>query len=110
MTSELFDWVNDIEKIYQKLIADAKETNIEEMRKFEGDQDKAIQLLVQKRKNIIENFLQKLDSSIEDRKKEFRKEIEKIIGNYTTIFKENKESLAKNVIDELGLMMTDDRK
>jgi len=55
---EIFNWIKDIEKIYENLISKARDANLDEIEEFRDEQEKILgELLDQKKKNVNDTLL-----------------------------------------------------
>lgn len=99
---EIFNWMKDIEKVYDDLINKAKEANLKEIEEFRGSQEKTLGELFDRKKKLVNDTLLVLSDEINSNIKSFEKELESAIKNIESAYQENIEDLKKLIIDKLG--------
>lgn len=100
---EIFNWIKDIEKIYENLISKARDANLAEIEEFRVAQEKILgELLDQKKKNVNDTLLL-LSDGLKSNIKSFEEELEISIKNMDKAYQEKVEDLKKLIIDKLGM-------
>jgi len=100
---EIFNWIKDIEKIYEDLISKARDANLREIEEFRATQEKILgELLDQKKKNVNDTLLL-LSDGLKSNIKSFEEELGSSIKNMDKAYQEKVEDLKKLIIDKLGM-------
>ena len=100
---DFFEWVNDIEKVYEDLIGNAKKLNLNEIEEYRKEQDEKFDDFITKINVLVNTALGNLTVDSEIKTNTFEKKVDKAIQNIETEFKKNLENLQKLIIEEVGL-------
>ncbi|MFX0002035.1 MAG: hypothetical protein ACFE9C_01210 [Candidatus Hodarchaeota archaeon] len=100
---DIFKWVNDIEKVYEDLINNAKDFNLNDIEQFREMQRKEFENFINKKNEIINIALLKLSQDLESESKKFSDKIDKAIKKIEKDFQKNIPNLQKLIIIEAGL-------
>ena len=98
----IFEWVEEVEKIYEDLIENAKKENLAELESLRSEQEKNMEERIENNRKIVDSALKSLlenlnneDISITEKVKDFKKKMENTYQN-------SKESLFETIIKEIG--------
>ena len=100
---DFFEWVKDIEKVYEDLIGNAKKLNLNEIEEYRKEQDEKFDDFITKINVLVNTALGNLTVDSEIKTNTFEKKVDKAIQNIETEFKKNLENLQKLIIEEVGL-------
>ncbi len=100
---DFFEWVNDIEKVYEDLIGNAKKLNLNEIEEYRKEQDEKFDDFITKINVLVNTALGNLTVDSEIKTNTFEKKVDKAIQNIETEFKKKLENLQKLIIEEVGL-------
>lgn len=99
----LFEWIKDIENLYENLINNAKDINLKEIEKFRDQQRKKFEDFLEKKNELINNALIKLATDSNAKTKEFEDQMDVALKNIELLFQKEIGNLNKLIIDEVGL-------
>ena len=100
---DVFKLVNDIEKVYEDLINNAKNFNLNDIERYREMQRKEFENFINKKNEIINKALLKLSQDLESESKKFSDKIDKAIKKIEKDFQKNIPNLQKLIIIEAGL-------
>lgn len=100
---DIFKWVNDIENVYEDLINNAKDFNLNDIEGFREEQRKEFENFINKKNEIINNALLRLSQDVKSEVKMFRDKIDRAIKKIEKQFQKNIPNLQKSIIIEAGL-------
>ena len=100
---DFFEWVKDIENVYEDLIGNAKKLNLNEIEEYRKQQDEKFDDFITKINVLVNTALGNLTVDSEIKTNTFEKKVDKAIQNIETEFKKKLENLQKLIIEEVGL-------
>jgi predicted DNA-binding transcriptional regulator len=100
---DVFEWVKDIEELYENLINNAKDINLKDIEEFREQQRTQFESFLEKKNELVNNALISLTTSGDTQIKEFEAQIDKAIEKIEVQFQEEISNLHKLIIDEMGL-------
>jgi len=100
---DLFEWVKDIEKVYEDLIGNAKKLNLNEIEEYRKEQNEKFEDFIIKINVLVNTAIGNLTVESDIKTNTFEKKLDKAIQNIETEFKKNLENLQKLIIEEVGL-------
>ena len=100
---DFFEWVKDIETVYEDLIGNAKKLNLNEIEEYRKEQDEKFDDVITKINVLVNTALGNLTVDSDIKTNTFEKKLDKAIQNIETEFKKNLENLQKLIIEEVGL-------
>ena len=100
---DFFEWVKDIERVYEGLIHNAKKLNLNEIEEYRKEQDEKFDDVITKINVLVNTALGNLTVDSDIKTNTFEKKLDKAIQNIETEFKKNLENLQKLIIEEVGL-------
>ena len=100
---DFFEWVKDIETVYEDLIGNAKKLNLNEIEEYRKEQDEKFDDFITKINVLVNTALGNLTVDSDIKTNTFEKKLDKAIQNIETEFKKNLENLQKLIIEEVGL-------
>ncbi|MFX1380638.1 MAG: hypothetical protein ACFFA4_16265 [Promethearchaeota archaeon] len=99
---KIFEWVEEVEKIYENLIENAKKESLDELERLRTEQEKNMEERIENNRKIVESALKSLsenlnneDNFITEKIKDFKEKMEITYKNY-------KETLFNTIIKEIG--------
>ncbi len=99
---EVFNWVNDIEKVYEDLIEKAKDINLTEIKVSREKQEKVLEALLKQKNELTTTSLKNLSADVQDRIKDFRKKLNEAINNIENVYQKEKKNLEDLILEKLG--------
>jgi len=100
---DLFEWVKDIEKVYEDLIGNAKKFNLNEIEEYRKEQNEKFEDFIIKINVLVNTAIGNLTVESDIKTNTFEKKLDKTLQNIETEFKKNLENLQKLIIEEVGL-------
>lgn len=100
---DFFEWVKDIENVYEDLIGNAKKLNLNEIEEYRKEQDDKFDDFITKINVLVNTALGNLTVDSDIKTNTFEKKLNKAIQNIETEFKKNLENLQKLIIEEVRL-------
>lgn len=100
---DLFEWVKDIEKVYEDLIGNAKKLNLNEIEEYRKEQNEKFEDFIIKINVLVNTAIGNLTVDSDIKTNTFEKKLDKAIHNIETEFKKNLKNLQKLIIEEVGL-------
>jgi hypothetical protein len=99
----IFDWVKEIEKIYEELIEEAKKESLSELQNFRDEQEKMVDENLQKKQNIINIALKSLKEEVNKEIGFIKTNMERQLKEIESNYEQNKIILIKEIINKLRL-------
>ena len=99
----LFEWIEDIEKTYEKLVKDAKDINLKNIEEFRDQQRMYFEYYLEEKNDLINNALIELANDVRKETEVFETQMDKAIKIIEEDFQKEIEKLHKLIIDEVGL-------
>ena len=100
---DLFEWIRDIQKVYEDLVNMAKNINLKEIEEYREEQDKRFETFLTKINVLVKTALGNLAVDLDDKTNTFEKNLNFTIKNIEVEFQKNIENLEKLIIEETGL-------
>jgi hypothetical protein len=100
---KIFEWMKDIEKVYNDLIEKAKEENLIEIQNFRKEQEKILEVYLQKKQNIVKNILSSLNTETNEGVKVFKEDIKSKLEAVKASYENEKKNLLDKIITKIGL-------
>lgn len=100
---DLFGWIRDIQNIYDNLINNAKNINLNQIEDFREEQDKKFETFLNKINVLVKTALGNLAVDIDAKTNVFEKDLNHAIKKIDVEFKKNMPKLEKLIIKEVGL-------
>lgn len=100
---DLFEWIRDIQKVYEDLVNNAKNINLKEIEEYREEQDKKFETFLTKINVLVKTALGNLAVDIDDKTNTFEKNQNHAIKNIEVEFQKNIGNLEKLIIEEAGL-------
>ncbi len=100
---EVFNWVKDIEKVYEDLIEKAKDINLSEIKVSRENQEKILEGLLKQKNELTTTSLKNLSADVQDKIKDFRKKLNEAINNIEKDYQKDKKNLESLILEKLGL-------
>ena len=100
---DLFEWIRDIQKVYDDLISNSKNINLKEIEKFREDQDKKFESFLTKINVLVNTALGNLAVDSDIKSNTFEKKLNNALKNIEVEFQKNMSNLENLIIEEIGL-------
>ena len=100
---EIFKFANEIEKVYEDLIKNAKEDNLSELRALRNNQEKMMEFALNQKQQIVNLALKNVAEEVDIEINNFKNLLNQNIKNIEEQFQNNKNSIIKSIIQKLGL-------
>ena len=100
---DLFGWIRDIQNVYDDLVNNAKNINLNQIEDFREEQDKKFETFLNKINVLVKTALGNLAVDIDKKTNVFEKDLNNAIKNIDGDFKKSMPKLEKLIIDEVGL-------
>ncbi|KKL47660.1 hypothetical protein LCGC14_2333340 [marine sediment metagenome] len=100
---DLFEWLKDIDKLYENLTNNAKDNNLKDIEDFRDQQRKKFEAFLEKKNDLVNSALVKLALDSDAETKVFEDHMDGAIKNIEENFQKEIENLHKLIIDEIGL-------
>ncbi|TFG15782.1 MAG: hypothetical protein EU535_00880 [Promethearchaeota archaeon] len=99
---KIFEWIEDIEKVYDDLIEKAKKKATDEIDSLREDQEKIMEDLESKKQHFVNSTLKNLSEDITNGINDFKSNLEKTIGMFENKFQEYEKKEIKTILGKLG--------
>ncbi|MFW9829347.1 MAG: hypothetical protein ACFFEY_17365 [Candidatus Thorarchaeota archaeon] len=100
---KIFDWVTEIEDIYDKLIEKSKNDNLKEIEDLRAESEKILSESIQKKQELVNDALKSINIDVNKKINEFQKKLTSIIQNYESNYEQNKKRIIDQIITKLEL-------
>ena len=101
--NKFFDWIKDIEIIYENLIKNAKEINLKNIEDFREMQRKKFEVFLEKKNDLVNNALINLTVDSKAQTKIFEDQMDDAIEKIESEFQKQIGNIYELIIDKLGL-------
>lgn len=100
---DIFKNLNEIEKVYEDLIENAKKLNLKEIEDFRNEQNEKFDSFITKVNVLVNTAIGNLTVDIETKKITFEKQMNDALNKIDYEFQKNIDNLQKLIIKEIGL-------
>ena len=100
---DLFEWIKDIEKVYEDLINNAKEINLNDIEEFRDQYRKRLEFFIDEKNDLINNALINLSIEVDKETKVFEEQMDDALKYIKNQFQKEIKSLHELIIEEVGL-------
>ena len=100
---DIFKEIEDIEKIYEELIDNAKNRNIKDIEKLRDDQQKNFEKLIRHKNELVNEVLSNLSKKVNEKTKEFEEMLQIAIDKIETLFQKKTGNLQKLILEKIEL-------
>ncbi len=100
---DLFEWIKDIQNVYEELVNNAKNINLKEIEEYREEQVKKFETFLTKINILVKTALGNLAVDIDNKTNTFEKNQNYAIKNIEVEFQKNIENLEKLISEEVGL-------
>ncbi len=100
---DVFDWLKDIEKVYEDLIDNSKVINLEDIEEFREQYRKRFEFFLEEKNEVVNKAIMTLATDINKETKVFENQIDNALNHIKTEFQKEIENLHKLIIEEIGL-------
>ncbi len=99
---KIFEWVEEIERIYEELVETAKKESLEDIQKDRSAQEKLLEDTTRKNQDIINNALKTVSKKLSAESAKFEELLMNLRNNIEKYYYDNKEDLINSIFKELG--------
>ena len=99
---EIFKWANEIEKVYDDLIKNAREESLAEIKALRNNQEKMMEFTLNQKQNIVNLALKELSEKVEKEIISFKNDLNQKIKTIEEQFQKSKNKIIKSIIKKLG--------
>jgi hypothetical protein len=100
---DIFKWIKDIEKVYEELINNAKNVNLNDIEEFRESQRKEFEDYIRKKNDLVKFALITLSQDVDSEIKTFRDKMDIAIKRIEKEFQNSIQNLNELIISEAGL-------
>lgn len=100
---DLFEWIRDIEKIYEDLINNSKVINLQDIEEFREQHGKRLEYFLEEKNELIHKAIATLANDVNKETKVFENQMDTALNHIKTEFQKEIENLHKLIIEEVGL-------
>ncbi|MFX1326990.1 MAG: hypothetical protein ACFE91_02455 [Promethearchaeota archaeon] len=100
---DTFEWIEEIQKVYEDLIDSSKNVNLKEIEDFRQEQDNKFENFVTTINVLVNTALGNLAVAIDTQTNTFEKSLDEALKNIEVGFRKNLPKLQKIIIKKLGI-------
>jgi len=100
---DLFENLNDIEKVYEDLVNNAKNLNLKEIEKFRDNEQRTFEKFIIEKNDLVNEVLGTLAKEVKIKINNFENKLDGAIKKIELQFQKSIENLHKLIIEEVGL-------
>ncbi|MFX0057798.1 MAG: hypothetical protein ACFE85_03345 [Candidatus Hodarchaeota archaeon] len=100
---KIFEWIKDIEKVYEDLIEKAKEESLIEIQTFRKEQEKFLEDSIQTKQNNVKEVLKSLNKETKEEIRIFKEKLESKLKLVKSNYERKMEELIEEIITKAGL-------
>jgi len=100
---EIFKWANEIEKVYDDLIKNAREESLAEIKALRNNQEKMMEFTLNQKQNIVNLALKELSEKVEQEIASFKNDLNQKIKTIEDQFQKSKINIIKSITKKIGL-------
>ncbi|TFG25310.1 MAG: hypothetical protein EU532_11810 [Promethearchaeota archaeon] len=104
---KIFEWAEDLEKIYEDLLKKAKDQNFEEIEELKKNTQKDLEESQNTKNKLVKDALNSLRDDVSTEISQFKANLEKILHEFERNYDQNKKNMIRKIIKELGLDFSD---
>ena len=99
---KIFDWANDIEKVYQQLIEKARQENALEVQTFREQQENVLKELLKKNHDLVNLSLESLSEDVTSGIRSYEAQFDEALKSIEKEYQKKKSELITAIIEKLG--------
>jgi len=99
---KIFEWVEEIERIYEELVDKAKKESLDDIQKERKTQEKLLEETTRNNQKIIDNALKTVSTKVNEESVKFEELLTNLRNKIENFYYENKEDLTNSIFKELG--------
>ncbi len=100
---DVFDWLRDIEKVYEDLINNSKAINLKDIEEFREQHRKRFEFFIEEKNELVNNAIMTLANDVNKETKVFENQMDTALNHIKTEFQKEIKNLHKLIIEEVGL-------
>lgn len=100
---DIFEWVRDIETVYEDLINNAKNINLKDIEEFREEQATNFDTFITKINVLVNTAIGNLTFAVDNETNTYEKDLNNAIKKIEVDFKKKIGNLQKLIIEEVGL-------
>ncbi len=98
----IFEWVNDIEKLYQQVIMKIKQENSVEIQNYKDFQENEMKELLKKNHDLVNLSLESLSEDVSTGIRGYEEKIDEALKKIENSYQKKKSKLVSEIIEEIG--------
>jgi hypothetical protein len=99
---KIFEWAQDIEKVYQQLIEKARQENASEVQVFKEEQEKVLKELLKKNHDLVNLSLESLSEDVTSGIRSYETQFDEALKSIEKDYQKKKSELIEEIISKLG--------
>ena len=99
---KIFDWANDIEKVYQELIEKAQQENALEVQVFKEQQENLLKDMLKKNHDLVNLSLESLSEDVTSGVRSYEKKFDEALKSIENDYQKKKSELIDKIVLKLG--------
>lgn len=99
---EIFKWANEIEKVYDDLIKNARDESLAEIKTLRNNQEKMMESTLNQKQTIVNLALKELSEKVEKEITSFKNDLNQKIRTIEDQFQKSKDNIIKSITKKLG--------
>ena len=97
-----FEWIKDLEKVYQQLIEKARQEHSLEIQVFKEQQENLLKEMLKKNHDLVNLSLESLSEDVSSGTRSYENELDEALKKIENDYHKKKDKLAIQIIKELG--------
>lgn len=98
----IFEWIKDLEKVYQQLIEKARQEHSLEIQVFKEQQENLLKEMLKKNHDLVNLSLESLSEDVSSGTRSYENELDEALKKIENDYHKKKDKLAIQIIKELG--------
>ncbi|MFX1364037.1 MAG: hypothetical protein ACFFCE_14795 [Promethearchaeota archaeon] len=99
---EIFEWIKEIEKVYENLIEKAKNENLTELESLREEQENLMEKNIENFRNSSDSALKTLTKNLEDKNIFIKEKLKEFKNKMKKTYNDNKKNLIELIIKDIG--------
>ncbi len=99
---EIFEWIKEIEKVYENLIEKAKSENLTELKSLREEQENLMEKSIDNFRNSSDSALKTLTKNLEDQNIFINEKLKEFKNKMKKAYDDNKKNLIELIIKDIG--------
>jgi vacuolar-type H+-ATPase subunit H len=100
---KIFDWAKELEKIYEELLEEAKNQNLNEIEELKVENEKLIEESLQHKQKLVKKALNSVSNDADKEIMQFKENLTRILEKWEQDYNKNRLKIINDIIRKLGL-------